>query len=72
MNSFSPLMIKVPKHVFCTNKEEDKCAYGQLWNQKFEVFKKIVDPDPNLAYLKNCTFFVCHRNHHLFSWMGYI
>jgi hypothetical protein len=60
-------------YVFLTNEtgkeyfatEEDKRTWGLLWNQQFEVFNTFVDYNPDLAYLKNCMFFVCNGNHRL-------
>jgi hypothetical protein len=43
----------------------DKRTWGLLWNQQFEVFNTFVDYNPDLAYLKNCMFFVCNGNHRL-------
>jgi hypothetical protein len=38
--------------------EEDKRAWGLLWNQESKVFNTFVDYDLNLAYLENCMFLV--------------
>jgi hypothetical protein len=52
--------------------EEDKRAWGPLWDQQSEAFNLFVESDPQLAHLKNCMFYVCDGNHRLLSWMGYI
>jgi hypothetical protein len=55
-----------------TIREEDKRAWGPLWNQESEVFNSFVESDPDLAHLKNRMLFVCDGNHRLLSWMRYI
>jgi hypothetical protein len=52
--------------------EEDKRAWGPLWDQQSEAFNLFVEFDPELAHLKNRMFYVCDGNHRLLSWMGYI
>jgi hypothetical protein len=52
--------------------EEDKRAWGPLWNQQSNLFNSFVDSDPDLAHLKDRIFFVCDGNHRLLSWMRHI
>jgi hypothetical protein len=47
--------------------EEDKRAWGPLWDQQSEAFNLFVESDLELAHLKNRMFYVCDGNHRLLS-----
>ena len=52
--------------------KDEMSKWDPIWREKNKVFTRYLNSRPELNFLKNFKFFICHGNHCRISWMNVI